>query len=90
MHFYSVKEYMPSRLKKLAIKQGKTNFSTLANLILKKLIYQNRGKRSAYSLIHYEILIEIKKKESEEIYAIQNDKIEIYKKWEKFNNAMLQ
>ena len=43
----------------------------------KQLIYQQRGKRNHCSVIHFERLMEIER-ESEEIYAIQNDKMEIY------------
>ena len=43
------------------------------------MIYQNKGKRQPYSLTLFEILIEIER-ESEETYAIQSDKLEIYEK----------
>ena len=53
-------------------------------IIAKKLIYQNRGKRSIYSLIHFKALLE-RERESEEVYAKDNDKIEQYeRRWEKY------
>ena len=59
----------------------------LFNLIItiaKKMIYQNRGKGGPYSMRHFETLLEIER-ESEEIYAINNDNMELYeRKWEKY------
>ena len=56
----------------------------LCILVGKQLIYQNRGKGNLYSITHFEILMEIER-EAEEIFAIQNDKIELYEyKWEKY------
>ena len=53
-------------------------------IIAKKLIYQNRGKGNNYSLMHFKALLEIER-ESEEIYANENDKIEQYeRRWEKY------
>ena len=48
-------------------------------IIAKKLIYQNRGKRNIYSLIHFKALLEMER-ESEEVYANENDKIEQYER----------
>ena len=45
--------------------------------IAKKVIYQNRGKRNIYSMRQFETLLEIER-ESEEIYAINNDTLELY------------
>ena len=58
--------------------------SNLVITIAKKVIYQNRGKRNPYSVRHFETLLEIER-ESEEIYAINNDNMELYeRKWEKY------
>ena len=46
-------------------------------LISKKIINQKRGKRSLYSIAHFDALVEIER-EADEIYAIQNDKVEMY------------
>ena len=66
---------------------GDTEMDSLFNLIItiaKKVIYQNRGKRNIYSIRHFETLLEIER-ESEEIYAINNDILELYeRKWDKY------
>ena len=60
---------------------------SLFNLIImigKKIIYQNRGTRNMYSMRHLERIIELER-ESEEKYALNQDKMDIYeKKWEKY------
>ena len=62
----------------------------IAISIGKKLIHKNRSKRNTYSIVHYERLIEIER-ESEEICAMQYDKIEMYeKKWDKYKNAIVE
>ena len=69
---------------------GDTELDKLFNLIIiigKKLIYQDRGKRQPYYMIH-ERLVEIEG-ESDEIYAIQSDKIEIYEKSRKIYNTTI-
>ena len=62
----------------------------LFNLVLilgKKIIYQNRGTVNLYSMRHLERVIEIER-ESEEINALNHDKMEVYeKKWEKYLTA---
>ena len=64
---------------------GDTEMDSFFNLIItnvKKVIYQNRAKRNIYSIRHFETLLEIER-ESEEIYAINNDILELYKrKWD--------
>ena len=50
----------------------------------KKIIYQNRGTRNGYSIRNFERVLELER-ESEEIYAQSQDKIELYaRKWEKY------
>ena len=62
---------------------------SLFNLIItiaKMVIYQKREKRNIYSMRHFETLLE-KERESEEIYAINRESMELYeKKWDKFIN----
>ena len=42
------------------------------------------GRKNQYSIVHSERLLEFER-ESEEIFAIQNDKLEAYEyKWERF------
>ena len=48
-------------------------------MIGKKVIYQNRNKGQLYSIVHCERLIELEQ-ESEEIFATQDDKVEMFKK----------
>ena len=59
---------------------------SLFNLIIMigNFFYQNRGTRNMYLMRHFERIIELER-ESEEIHAINQDKIDIYeKKWEKY------
>ena len=66
---------------------GDTEMDLLFNLIIiiaNKVIYLKRGKGGPFSVRHFETLLEIER-ESEEIYAINNDNIELYeRKWEKY------
>ena len=66
---------------------GNKDMDGLFNLILmigKKIIYQNRGTINLYSMRHVERVIEIER-ESEEINALNQDKMDIYeKKCEKY------
>ena len=59
----------------------------LFNMVLiigKKVIYQYRDNRNPYSMRHFERLLEIER-ESEEIYALNNDTVDRYeKKWEMY------
>ena len=79
--------YQNVRLEHRVIILGNKEMDGLFNLILligKKLIYQNRGTRNSYSIRHFERVLELER-ESEEIYAQSQDKIELYeKKWEKY------
>ena len=79
--------YRNFRLEHQILIFGDTEMDPLFNLIIiiaKKLIYQNRGKGNIYSLMHFKALLEIER-ESEEIYANENDKIEQYeRRWEKY------
>ena len=53
-------------------------------MVAKKLIYQKRGNRNPFSISHFERLLEIAR-DAEKIFALENDKLEIYeKKWDKF------
>ena len=53
-------------------------------IIAKKVIYLKRGKEGPFSVRYFETLLEIER-ESEEIYAVNNDSIELYeRKWEKY------
>ena len=82
--------YRNFRLEHSILIFGDIEMDSLFNLIIiiaKKVIYQNRGKRNIYSMRHFEILLEIER-ESEEIYAINRDTMELYeRKWDKFINA---
>ena len=79
--------YRNFRLEHQILIFGDTEMDPLFNLIIiiaKKLIYQNRGKGNIYSLMHFKALLEIER-ESEEIYANENDKTEQYeRRWEKY------
>ena len=69
---------------------GNKDMDGLFNLILmlgKKNIYQNRGTENLYPMRQFERVIEIER-ESEEINALNHDKMDIYeKKWEKYLTA---
>ena len=59
-------------------------FFNMVIIIGKKVIYQSRGKRNQYSMRHFETLLKLER-ESEEIYASNNDTPEIYeRKWEMY------
>ena len=79
--------YRNFRLEHQILIFGDAEMDNLFNIIIiiaKKLIYQNRGKRNIYSLIHLKALLEMER-ESEEVYANENDKIEQYeRRWEKY------
>ena len=79
--------YRNFRLEHQILIFGDTEMDPLFNIIIiiaKKLIYQNRGKGNNYSLIHFKALLEMER-ESEELYANENDKIEQYeRRWEKY------
>ena len=66
---------------------GDTGMDLLFNLIImiaKKVIYMKRGKEGPFSVRYFETLLEMER-ESEEIYAVNNDSIELYeRKWEKY------
>ena len=57
-------------------------FFNIVLIIGKKLIYQKREDRAAYSMIHFENMLELERK-SEETYALHSDTLDIYEhKWE--------
>ena len=76
--------YRNFRLEHRILIFGDTEMDLLFNLILtivKKVIYQDRGKRNLYSMSYFETLLEIER-ESEEMYALNNDNLEMYeRKW---------
>ena len=79
--------YRNFRLEHKILIFGDAEMDYLFNIIIiiaKKVIYQNRGKRNIYSLIHFKALLEMER-ESEEVYANENDNTEHYeKRWEKY------
>ena len=79
--------YRNFRLEHRILIFGDTEMNSLFNMIItiaKKVIYQNRGKRNIYTMRHFKTLLEIER-ESEEIYAINNDTLELYeRKWDKY------
>ena len=79
--------YRNFRLEHQILIFGDAEMDYLFNIIIiiaKKVIYQNRGKRNIYSLIHFKALLEMER-ESEEVYANENDNIEQYeRRWEKY------
>ena len=79
--------YRNFRLEHKVIILGNTEMDGLFSLILmigKNIIYQNRGTRNMYSMRHFERILELER-ESEEIYALAHDRIELYeRKWEKY------
>ena len=81
--------YRNFRLEHSILIFGDKEMDSLFNLIItiaKKVIYQKREKRNIYSLRHFDILLE-QERESEEIYAINRDSMELYEnKWDKFIN----
>ena len=81
--------YRNFRLEHSILIFGDKEMDSLFNLIIiiaKKVIYQKREKRNIYSMRHFETLLE-KERESEEIYAINRESMELYeKKWDKFIN----
>ena len=82
--------YRNFRLEHKVIILGNKDMDGLFNLVLmlgKKNIYQNRGTENLYSMRQFERVIEIER-ESEEINALNHDKMDIYeKKWEKYLTA---
>ena len=81
LHFFLTRiAYRNFRLEHRILIFGDTEMDSLFNRIItiaKKVIYQNRGKRNIYSMRQFETLLEIER-ESEEIYAINNDTLELY------------
>ena len=81
--------YRNFRLEHSILIFGDKEMDSLFNLIItiaKKVIYQKREKRNIYSMRHFDILLE-QERESEEIYAIHRDSMELYEnKWDKFIN----
>ena len=77
--------YQNFRLEQNVLIFGDTEMDLFFNMVIiigKKVIYQYRDIRNPYSMRHFERLLEIER-ESEEIYALNNDKVDIYeKKWE--------
>ena len=70
------------RLEQNVLIFGDTAMDLFFNLVIiigKKVIYQNRAKRNLYSMRHFETLLELER-ESEEIYAINNDTLEMHEK----------
>ena len=71
---------------------GDTEKYNLGNLVLmigKQIIYQKRGRWNAYSMVHFERLVDLERK-SEEILALQSDGLEIYEqKWEKYKTKYI-
>ena len=60
---------------------GNTEMDSLFNLIIMigNFFFQNRGTRNMYSMRHFERIIELER-ESEEIHALNQDKMDIYEK----------
>ena len=77
--------YQNFRLEKNTIIFGEGNMDFFFNIVLiigKKLIYQKREDRAAYSMIHFENMLDLERN-SEETYALHNDTLDIYeRKWE--------
>ena len=77
--------YRNFRLEHRILIFGDTEMDSLFNLIItmaKMVMYQNRGKRNIYSMRHFETLLGIER-ESEEIYAINQDILELHeRKWD--------
>ena len=85
--FLSRLGYRNFRLEQNVLIFGDTEMDLFFNMVIiigKKVIYQNRGKRNLYSMRHFETLLELER-ESEEIYASNNDTLEMYeRKWEMY------
>ena len=81
--------YQNLRIEQKTILMGEPDKDRLFNLCIligKKLIhvYQNRDKKYPYSSVHFENKLELER-ENEEIFSIQNDKLEVYEyKWERY------
>ena len=86
-HFLRRIGYINFRLEHKIKLFGDTGMDLLFNLIIiiaKKVIYLKRGKEGPFSVRYFETLLEMER-ESEEIYAVNNDSIELYeRKWEKY------
>ena len=64
-------------------KQRLWSLSNLVLMIGKQIIYENRGRRNAYSMVLFEKLVDLER-ESEKIHALKSDRLGKYeKKWEK-------
>ena len=81
--------YQHFRIEQKTVLMGEPDKDRLFNLCIligKRLIhvYQNRDKKYPYSGVHFEKILELER-ETEEIFAIQNDQLEVYKyKWERY------